>query len=63
MNDGVNRCGDCNKPLGIPDLRGMIEAEEEYRKNFPYTWNDNDGRVLICDDCYNLMIEKEPPDE
>lgn len=34
------------------------EADKEFEQNFP---GSNDEKAIVCDDCYQMMIEARPP--
>lgn len=59
----INRhCANCGKQLYGFELDDMIEAELDYRRDFPHTW-DRGGRVLVCDTCFKQLADDDPPQE
>jgi rubredoxin len=61
MKDNEYKCGHCGNVYekGWTDEEAKKEAEEIFGKH-PDDWND--GQVVICDDCFNLMNPKNHPD-
>lgn len=39
------------------------EAKSEYSENFPKSEEAGDEMDVVCDDCYNRMIDIFPPSE
>lgn len=56
-------CGICHKILGPMTFQEELEAHQEYRQNFPETYDNASPAVKVCDDCYQKLIRIKPPQE
>ena len=60
MKDNEYKCGNCGNiyEKGWSDEEALKEAEANFGKPVS-EWKDED--VVICDDCYNLMMPSKFP--
>lgn len=58
----MRQCEMCHKRLETPSLQDEIEAQLEYRENFPFTGAPDD-MILVCDDCFEKMKDEEDPQD
>ena len=59
-------CWRCHAELAEPTFEQALEMEQNYRANFPNTWDTEYkgvNRVLICDDCFFEMNEEQTPEQ
>lgn len=56
-------CDRCSAPLDDPSLDEMFEAEQEYRDNFPSTWDKEitgvKSRSIVCANCYDEITKEQ----
>lgn len=57
-----NHCNSCGMYLHGWSFSEQVDAEWEFRHNFPQTW-PHLPRVLMCDKCFARAKRDEPPED
>lgn len=59
----IRKCFRCDVKIPAPSISEAIEMERRFREAFPITWEDEMGRALVCQTCYDEMEEESPKEK